>query len=44
MTSPATQAGVVVQSMCLMWSKRLLPAAMGARLVVSEKGDSLSPK
>ncbi len=30
--------------MCLMWGKSELPAMAGARFVVSERGESLSPK
>lgn len=35
---------MVVHTMARMWSKRLEPATAGARLVVSERGDILSPK
>ena len=34
----------VVYSICLIWPYKSLPAAIGARIVVSEKGDNLSPK
>ena len=36
--------GVVVQVMCLMWVKMSMPVTAGARLVVSDSGDILSPK
>ena len=36
--------GVVVQVMCRMWVKMSMPVTAGARLVVSESGDILSPK
>ncbi len=44
MISPKIHAGNVVHSMCRIWSNRLERAATGARFVVSEKGDNLSPK
>src|SRR5699024_7221954 len=39
-----TDAGIVVHNICLICSYSSLPAAIGARFVVSDKGDSLSPK
>ena len=36
--------GPVVHIICLMWVKRSVPATAGARLVVSDSGDILSPK
>ncbi len=36
--------GVVVQTMARMWVKISMPVTAGARLVVSESGDILSPK
>jgi hypothetical protein len=36
--------GTVVHTMPLMWVYRSVPATAGARLVVSERGDILSPK
>src|SRR5699024_7568818 len=39
-----TDAGIVVHNICLICSYNSLPAAIGARFVVSDKGDSLSPK
>ena len=43
-TSATTRDGPVVKIMCLMWSNRLEPATAGARFVVSDRGDILSPK
>src|SRR5699024_90000 len=37
-------AGTVVHIICLICSYNSLPAAIGARFVVSDSGDSLSPK
>ena len=42
-TREMTKAGVMVQIMDLMWVNTSVPAAAGAMLVVSEKGDILSP-
>src|SRR5699024_5693924 len=39
-----TDAGTVVHNICLICSYNPLPAAIGARFVVSDKGDNLSPK
>ena len=36
--------GPVVHIICLMWVKRSVPAIAGAKFVVSDKGDILSPK
>ena len=36
--------GTVVQSMCLICVNKSVPAIAGAKLVVSERGDILSPK
>ena len=36
--------GTVVTSMARMWVYRSVPAMAGARLVVSDSGDILSPK
>ena len=36
--------GIVVHIMYLMWVKRSVPAIAGARFVVSDRGDILSPK
>jgi len=36
--------GIVVHVMWRMWVKRSVPAIAGARFVVSERGDILSPK
>src|SRR5690606_24272 len=42
-TRAINRLGTVVQVMCRMWAKRSLPAAAGAILVVSERGEILSP-
>ena len=42
--SAIVKLGTVVQSMCRMWVKRSVPAIAGARFVVSDSGDILSPK
>ncbi|MEG0580418.1 MAG: hypothetical protein RR490_10925, partial [Niameybacter sp.] len=31
-------------NMCLIWSNKLVPAIAGAKFVVSDRGDILSPK
>ena len=43
-TSAIRILGMVVHSMCPIWVKRSVPATAGARLVVSDNGDILSPK
>ncbi len=43
-TTAARKLGAVVQSMCRMWTKSSVPATAGARFVVSDSGDILSPK
>ena len=42
--SAMVMLGTVVQSMKRMWVKRSVPATVGAKLVVSDRGESLSPK
>src|SRR5690606_29974735 len=42
--SAITSDGTVVYSMYCTWVKRLVPAIAGARFVVSDSGDILSPK
>jgi hypothetical protein len=44
MISDRMRAGTVVYTMCRMWVKSWVPATAGARFVVSERGDILSPK
>ena len=39
-----TKLGTVVQSICSIWSNKSLLVTAAARLVVSERGDNLSPK
>ena len=39
-----TRLGVVVQTMWRIWTNRFVPDMAGARFVVSESGDILSPK
>ncbi len=36
--------GIVVLAMCRIWVNKSVPAMAGARLVVSDNGDILSPK
>ena len=43
-TIKIAKEGPVVQHIALIWSKRDEPATAGARFVVSERGDILSPK
>src|SRR5699024_1225084 len=43
-TAPSSQAGTVVQSWERIWDQRSVPAQAGARLVVSDMGEILSPK
>ena len=43
-TSEMIKLGPVVQIICLMWVKRSVPVTAGAKFVVSERGDILSPK
>ena len=38
------EANTTNNRMCLMWSNSVAPAIAGARFVVSERGDILSPK
>ena len=44
MVSVSNIDGIVVKSIYLMWTNRSVPVAELARIVVSLKGDSLSPK
>ena len=37
-------AAPVVYSICLIWAYKSVPAAIGASIVVSDRGESLSPK
>src|SRR5699024_1775827 len=41
---PASEDGIVVHSICFMWSYKSTSATKAERFVVSERGDSLSPK
>ena len=43
-TSASVMLGAVVQTMCWMWVNRSVPATAGARFVVSDSADILSPK
>ena len=42
--SAIIKLGTVVHSICCIWLNKLVPVTPEARLVVSDKGDSLSPK
>ena len=44
MRSDMTKLGIVVYIMYLIWVNKFVPAIAGARFVVSDKGDILSPK
>ena len=44
MRSDMTKLGIVVYIMYLIWVNKSVPAIAGARFVVSDKGDILSPK
>ena len=43
-TRAISKEGPVIQAMCRMWVNKSVPATAGARLVVSDRGDILSPK
>ena len=43
-SSAVENAGTVVHSICRIWANRSTPAQAAAKFVVSDKGESLSPK